>query len=383
MPTSSVGRKDVVDADVEVVEVHDEAQLPGYSAANSGGAQHFLSAAGVDKTSLPHAAQKYDSLGPSSLQQRQQEEPRIGLRRRADITVARDAVPADLAAHGLKPSTWAKVCDELEEYVDSYIKRPGLYWCFPGLWLQFLACLLNPLTWKFVINPEDAAKEKALNACNEILNPLGVSMRITGLLQKNRQAAFYIDSFVGGEGAMTTLSVRALKVAKRLDPKALDDMERLLLVSGDSGRVIRNGREMIEAAPDILMCGRAGDAMFWKLVGLGIFNVFSIFSRAANLPPRDPGEDYNFSKHSLVWVEYSVIWVLLGGFILHSVPLLFGLKSRQADRIYYVAGSLVLMSSFSMMLALPCTLALCFVASCFVGASVPADLALRRLQQLN
>ena len=368
MAPSSSSRKAVGGEGVEVAEI-DEEIVPGFFAANSGDAQHFLSATNVDNTSLPDAAKKYDGLGPPSLQPHQQEEPRVHLATRADVTAARDAVPADLAAHGLQHSTWANVCDELEKYVDSYVlKYRKLYWFFPGGCFQVLACLFNPLSWKLFINPEDAAKETALSTCNDILNPLGVSMRITGVGLKNRQARFYSDYFVGGEGDATetqarTRSVRVLKVAKRLDPKALDDMERLLLVSGHSARVIRNGRELIEAAPEVLKCGAAGHASFWKLVALGIFNVYSIFYRAATIPPRNPDEDYNFSKHALIYVETGFIFLVLGVLAAQSVPLLFGLKSRQADRIHYVAGCLVLMSSFSMMLALPCTLALCFVAT--------------------
>eukprot|EP01052_Picozoa_sp_SAG31_P012489 SAG31_NODE_732_length_12494_cov_3.395482_3_plen_517_part_00 len=102
---------------------------------------------------------------------------------RGKIAQVRIAVPSALAARGLELAQWSQICDEFERFHDAnfFARCPameGVYWCCPLGPLQFILCLLNPITCIFCICPQEKAKKACLAACNHSLDPIGVAIEI-------------------------------------------------------------------------------------------------------------------------------------------------------------------------------------------------------------
>jgi hypothetical protein len=155
------------------------------------------------------------------------------------------------------------------------------------------------------------------------------------------------------EGAGGDLSVRKLAVAERFEPEKLDEMEKLLLASGHNGRVMRSGRDLIEAAPEALKCGKLGHVMFWKTAVLATLNTYSIFSRFAERPDRDPDEDYNLSRLVLAWIETIIMSSVLFSFIVAGHGAVCSRKSKRPGEIPVLSNILWMLSAFSLLLFLP------------------------------
>ena len=64
------------------------------------------------------------------------------------------ALPAPLAERGVTAEDWGLVFGEIKKFSRDmhpcYPRCPqgeGLYFCFPGSFPQFIACMFNPITW--------------------------------------------------------------------------------------------------------------------------------------------------------------------------------------------------------------------------------------------
>ncbi len=107
----------------------------------------------------------------------------LALSERDKINQARIAVPTALATRGLQLEQWSKVCDEFDKLLDSnfFVNCPGMevvYWCCPLGPVQSLLCILNPISCIVCIQPQERAKKECLDACNQILGPVGAAIEI-------------------------------------------------------------------------------------------------------------------------------------------------------------------------------------------------------------
>ena len=93
--------------------------------------------------------------------------------------------------------------------------------------------------------------------------------------------------------------------------------------------------------------------MFWKNVVLATLNAYSIFSRFAERPERDPDEDYNLSRLVLAWIETIMISIFLFYFVEFGLQAVRAGKSAWPGKIPDLSRCLWMLSAFSLLLYLP------------------------------
>ena len=97
--------------------------------------------------------------------------------------MTRADAPYALARRGMTRGQWAHCTDALEAVHDaSFFKNcpdaEGCYWCVPLGPLQFLLCVINPISCVLCIQPVERAKRACVATCTPILRPLGYKVSV-------------------------------------------------------------------------------------------------------------------------------------------------------------------------------------------------------------
>lgn len=149
-------------------------------------------------------------------------------------------------------------------------------------------------------------------------------------------------------------SMRAMEVATYFAEDSISNMENLMLGQSENGRVMRTGKELVQAAPGKLMSGGWKSVLthfrFWVTVATGILNVYSITSRFRSQPERDASVDYNLSELTLAWAEmgYMVFLLFSGGILPIFLLMVDGSRQGRATAAMDLADFANESSAFSM-----------------------------------